>query len=222
MIPRSVSRAAVARRVAAFRRALRQQETARVASEIVVEGDPFVFSDDRDVYESLVHEIGTSLDVARRSIVTVGSAKLGFSVHPDKFPRPFGSGSDIDVAVIDHTLFDRIWHAIVDWHYPRKGEPLPKPDQAWVRQRRRDIYWGLFHPDKIRYRGLALPQALAPLRDVSALWFDTFRRASFVTGLTAHTVSGRLYRSRDHLLKYQAAGLRRIRAATAWPGRDRS
>ena len=60
---------------------------------------------------------------------------------------------------------------------------------------------------------LAFPRALVPLRDVSASWFNTFRKASLSTGLTAHTVSGRLYCSREHAMKYQAAGLRRIRAA---------
>ena len=147
--------------------------------------------------------------------MAVGSAKLGFSVHPDKFPRPFGPSSDIDIAVIDERLFDRIWHAIIDWHYPRKSESLPQTDRDWVRQRRRDIYWGLFHPDKIRYHGLTFPQALVPLRDISTSWFDTFRSVSLSAGLTAHDVSGRLYRSWEHILKYQAAGLRRIRATIA-------
>ena len=215
MVPRSVSRAAVAQQVAAFKRALMREGISRVASDSIIEGAPFIFSDDRDVYESLVHEISTSLGVTRGSVVTVGSAKLGFSVHPDKFPRPFGLRSDIDIAIIDDTLFDRIWHAIIDWHYPRKGESLPKPDRTWVRRRRSDIYWGLFHPDKMRYDGLVFGHPLVPLRDISALWFDTFQRASFLAGLTAHTVSGRLYRSREHAIKYQAAGLQRIRSAIA-------
>lgn len=215
MVPRSVSQADVAERVAEFRHDLLRRRTATVVSERILEGDPFIFSDARDVYDSLVHDLSNNLSVAQGSIVAVGSAKLGFSVHPDKFPRPFGPNSDIDIAVIDHALFDRIWHAIIDWHYPRKGEPLPRTEQEWVRLRRRDIYWGLFHPDKIRFRGLALPQALVPLRDLSVSWFDTFRRASLSTGLTAHTVSGRLYRSREHAMMYQVAGLRRIRAAMA-------
>ena len=215
MVPRSVSQADVAERVAEFRRDLLRRRTAAVVSERILDGDPFIFADDREVYRSLVHELSENLSVAAGSILAVGSAKLGFSVHPDKFPRPFGPSSDIDIAVIDHALFDRIWHAIIDWHYPRKGEALPQPEQEWVRQRRRDIYWGLFHPDKIRYRGLAFPRALVPLRDVSASWFNTFRKASLSTGLTAHTVSGRLYRSREHAMKYQVAGLRRIRAAIA-------
>ena len=215
MVPRSVSQADIADRVAEFRQDLLRRRTATVVSERILDGEPFVFADDREMYDALVRELSRNLSVRPNSIVAVGSAKLGFSVHPDKFPRPFGPRSDIDIAVIDDTLFDRIWHAIIDWHYPRKGEALPQTDQEWVRQRRRDIYWGLFHPDKIRYRGLAFPQALVPLRDVSASWFDTFRKASLSTGLTAHTVSGRLYRSREHAMKYQAAGLRRIRAAVA-------
>ena len=197
------------------RRDLLRKRAATVVAERILEGDPFVFSEAREVYDSLVHELSSNLSVAQGSIVAVGSAKLGFSVHPDKFPRPFGPSSDIDIAVIDHALFDRIWHAIIDWHYPRKGEALPRTEQEWVRMRRRDIYWGLFHPDKIRFRGLAFPRALVPLRDLSVSWFNTFRRASLSTGLTAHTVSGRLYQSREHAMMYQAAGLRRIRAAMA-------
>ena len=215
MIPRGISRAAVEQRIATFRNTLVTEESAKVVADSIIAGDPFIFSDDRKVYDLLVNEIAATLGVARSSIVTVGSAKLGFSVHPDKFPRPFGPRSDIDIAVMDHDLFDRIWHAIVDWHYPRKGQNLPREDREWVRKRRSDIYWGLFHPDKIRYSGLEFTRALVPLRDISTLWFNTFQKASLLTGLTAHTVSGRLYRSRDHALKYQAAGLRRIRARFA-------
>lgn len=212
MIPTSVSSAAIADRVAAFRRALLQETTARLVSAHIIEGDPFIFSDDHEVYVHLVNELSSCLSVAPESIVTVGSAKLGFSVHPDKFPRPFGPSSDIDIAIIDPTLFDRVWHAIIDWHYPLKGKSLPQPDGEWIRGRRRDIYWGLFHPDKIRYPGLAFTSALIPLRDISTLWFNTFRRIPLVTGLTAHSISGRLYRSREHAIKYQAAGLQVIRA----------
>ena len=215
MVPRSVSRADVADRLAEFKRDLLQKRAATVASECILDGDPFIFSDERAAYTSLVSELSENLSIAQGSIVAVGSAKLGFSVHPDKFPRPFGPNSDIDMAVIDHLLFDRIWHAIIDWHYPRKSETLPPAEQEWVRQRRRDIYWGLFHPDKIRFRGLTFPQSLVPLRNISTSWFNAFRKASLATGLTAHTVSGRLYRSREHAMKYQAAGLRRIRATLA-------
>ena len=213
MVPKSVSKADVADRVAEFRQDLLQKKAATVVSEHILDADPFIFSDERETYASLVRELSDGLSVAQGSIVAVGSAKLGFSVHPDKFPRPFGSTSDIDMAVIDHALFDRIWHAIIDWHYPRKGETLPPEEREWVRQRRRDIYWGLFHPDKIRFRGLTFPRSLVPLRDISTSWFNAFRKASLSTGLTAHTISGRLYRSREHAMKYQAAGLRRIRAA---------
>ena len=211
MILRRVSSAAIADRVAAFRRDLLQKTTARVVSDNIIGGAPFIFSNAREAYDSLVHELSSRLGVAQESIVTVGSAKLGFSVHPDKFPRPFGSSSDIDIAIIDHILFDRIWHAIIDWHYLRKGESLPKPDGDWLRQRRRDIYWGLFHPDQIRYPGLASTPALMLLREISTLWFNTFQGASLVKGLAAHKVSGRLYRTRNHAIKYQAAGLVRIR-----------
>ena len=214
MVPKSVSKAEVAGRVAQFRRELLRRG-AHVVLQRILADDPFVFTDDREAYDSLVRELSGNLSVDRSAIILFGSAKLGFSVHPDKFPRPFGPTSDIDIAVIDEVLFDKIWHAIIDWHHPRKGEALPQTDREWVRRRRRDIYWGFFHPDKINYRGLVFPRELVPLRDVSVSWFDTFQKASLSTGLTAHTVTGRLYRSREHAMKYQADGLRRIRAKIA-------
>ena len=212
MTLRRVSTATIADRVAAFRRALLHKTPARVVSDDILAGTtPFIFSDAPPVYTSLVHELSTRLRVPPHSILTVGSAQLGFSVHPDKFPRPFGPTSDIDIAIIDPDTFDHIWHAIIDWHYPHKRASLPKPDKEWLRQRRRDIYWGLFHPAHIRRPGLASTPALRRLRDISALWFNAFREAALVTGLAAHTVSGRLYRSRTHAVQYQAAGLLRIR-----------
>ncbi len=71
-------------------------------------------------------------------------------MHPDKFPRPFGPRSDIDIAVIDDTLFDRIRHAVIDWHYPRKARLYRKRIGNGSGNAVVTSTGGFFHPDKIR------------------------------------------------------------------------
>src|ERR1035438_6763383 len=60
------------------------------------------------------------LHLSAEGIVVVGSAKTGFSLSPEIFPRPFGMESDIDVVVVDETLFDAYWAVCLDYFYPRR------------------------------------------------------------------------------------------------------
>lgn len=152
-----------------------------------------------------------ALELVERDIIVVGSAKMGFSLSPDTFFRQFSEQSDIDVLVVNTDLFDRVWMEMLKWHYPRKGSDLGKVENKWVRERRRDLYWGWFRPDKIRFEGLSFPNTLRPLRNVSTSWFDAFQSLSRYSEFADREISGRLYRTWDHALLYHIDGLRRIR-----------
>jgi hypothetical protein len=103
------------------------------------------------------------------------------------------------------------------WNYPRRGG-LSNPDTAWRRDRQRDLYWGWFRPDSIRYEGLTAPDALQPLRDLSAKWFNAFQSLSLYTPFADRQVSGRLYRSWKHALLYHGEGLRQLKAIVSETG----
>jgi hypothetical protein len=181
-----------------------------VLQDYVFSGDPYAFSAQPNALPNLRAHVSRALSVDEKNIVVVGSAQVGFSLSPDNFPRRFTDGSDIDVVVVDERLFDTVWHTLLQWHYPRRRN-LPEGDWAWTSARRKELYWGWFVPNEIRFNGLSLPGALKPIRDCSTLWFNTFQSLTQYPEFSKREVNGRLYRTWEHVRLYHAEGLRQIR-----------
>lgn len=194
---------------------LRNQPLDQIVREVVFQGapyggTPYVFRNRPESFSTLRNHLRSTLNVSEENVTVVGSAKLGFSISPHTFPRRFAWNSDVDILVVDESLFDQVWTTILRWNYPRRYR-LSGPDWDWTKGRMHDLYWGRIVPDRIRYEGLSLPDVLKPLRDLSTSWFNAFRGLSQYPELAARDVSGRLYRTWDHALLYQIDGLRQIR-----------
>jgi hypothetical protein len=199
--------------VGQFKEALANSPLPAITQQHVFDGLPYVFRDEPTSNDLLVRHVSEALGVPGENITIVGSAKIGFSLNPNNFPREFSDASDIDVVVVSEELFDRVWMILLEWHYPRRNMELGRVEGGWMRSRRGDIYWGWLVPDEIHYEGLSFPNVLRPLRDISAKWFDTFQSLSLYPEFAAHRVSGRLYRTWDHAIRYHTDGLRQIRDA---------
>lgn len=194
-----------------FKTILAEQPLEEIVRDHVFEGVPFAFKDRPVLMETLREHLVRRLNVAGEGVTVVGSGKLGFSLSPDGFPARFSAKSDIDVAVVDQGLYDQIWFAMLKWHYPRRTGRLPEQDHKWSTVRQRELYWGWFTPNRIRYDGLSFPAALRPLRDISTSWFNAFRSLSLYPQFADREISGRLYRTWDHAMLYHVDGLRQIR-----------
>lgn len=181
-----------------------------IASTHVLDGQPFVFRDDSATYQLLLTLLSQGLGVRADQVRVVGSARIGFSLNPARFPRAFGDESDIDIVVIDEKSFDLIWQTLLAWNYPRRYR-LVGSEHRWQRRRQDDVYWGWFRPDQLTLRGLKFPETLVGLRDMGTRWFDCFQSLSLHPQFSARTVSGRLYRTEEHALRYHESGLRRLR-----------
>lgn len=195
----------------AFEDVLLKQPLETVVREYLFKGVPYVFANRPKDYDLLRRHLSRPLNVKAQNVVVVGSAKVGFSLNPENFPRRFYDESDIDVLVVDQSLFDKVWKAILAWHYLRRYSGLDGPERKWAGDRKKEIYWGWLEPDKISFRGLLFPKLLAEVRDVSTCWFNAFRSLSHYPKFAGRDVSGRLYRSWDHALLYHTEGLRQIR-----------
>ncbi|MDQ3914533.1 MAG: hypothetical protein M3323_04255 [Actinomycetota bacterium] len=184
-----------------------------VVRDLFVSGIPWYFRNADPHFEEFCDHFGSRLGIETDRLCVVGSARVGFAVSPDSFPRPFHPRSDLDVAIVSEELFDAAWLALVKWGHPRRFT-LPAGEAEWMKDRQKEIFWGWLRPDVLQFKGLRFPQDLRPLRDVRARWFETFQSVgvSFPgTDLARREVTGRLYRSWDHLIRYQAEGLRRLR-----------
>jgi len=184
-----------------------------VVQDYVFQETPFVFRGQPELMLHLRRHLCAALPVAEENITVVGSAKMGFSLSPDAFPRRFTDRSDIDVIIVNEPLFDQVWTTVIQWHYPRRTFRLGEADWRWASGRMKELYWGWFTPDKIRYEGLSFPQALTPLRDLSTAWFNAFQSLSQYPEFASRQISGRLYRTWHHALLYHADGLQQIKSS---------
>lgn len=73
---------------------------------------PYIYRDNEDVYYELKEEISNYFKIQQTQIYIVGSAKLGFSISPNKRFKNLNEDSDIDIAIIDERLFDKFWKEI--------------------------------------------------------------------------------------------------------------
>jgi len=198
-----------------FKELLRRESVEKIAGDHVLGGDIYLAQRFPRALNTLRRHLCPRLRLEQENVIIIGSAKIGFSLDPNTFPRRFTNNRDIDVLVVSETLFDIYWHTMLKWHYPRRLEHLPQSDWQWVLARRRDLYWGWFHPDGIRYEGLTFPDVLKPLRDLKTRWFDSFQSLSLYEEFSGREVNGRLYRTWEHALLYQANGLRQIQTRLA-------
>jgi len=190
----------------------RTDDLTPVVSDVVFGGIPHVFESDPDAWDFLRGGLSSALACEQEDVLVVGSAKMGYSLAPRKYGRPFLATSDIDVIVISAALYDEVWHAVLKWHYRRRHR-LPPPDRAWDEQRRDDMYWGYLNPVGFKYRGLTRSAQLRPAMRVSTAWFNAFQGLSRTPAFAGRKVNGRLYRTRQHALSYHDHGLRELKRA---------
>ena len=82
------------------------------ASRRILEPVPYAFDGDLAALSDWKAELGAELEVDPRSMTIVGSAAIGVSLKPGKVLRPFGRGSDFDVAVVSHFHFETAWRTL--------------------------------------------------------------------------------------------------------------
>ena len=97
----------VRRRLDRFRTDLRASEAIEVVRKHLTLGRSYILSQD-DEYR-IKSAVGAHFQIHPDAVKIVGSAQLGFSIAPQKRYKPFHEKSDIDLAVISDTAFDRIW-----------------------------------------------------------------------------------------------------------------
>ena len=168
-------------------------------------GVPFSFSGQPEVHREMVDEISRGLRVPTTSICVVGSARLGFSLAPQNFGRPFGQYSDLDIIVVSHTLFDPSWLDI-----------LTNRRTPWSELRKQTRYRLIEHREKHRiYNGWIVPHFIPEALGIGERWLTTFNGLSQIPFLAGREVSGRLYRTWDHAKLYHRWSLERLRDAIA-------
>ncbi len=97
-----------------FKTDLRNAAMTEVAilDKYIFSGNPFIFCANTGLYAQLKAKITTHFGIGITAAHMVGSAKLGFSVAPDKLWKPFGEESDIDMVIISEDVFNILWEEL--------------------------------------------------------------------------------------------------------------
>ena len=120
----------------------RYKEDLRILSPIqivrkhIIYGESCILSQHK--YFDLRSEIAEHFQLHPNEVLVVGSAKLGFSLAPDKLYRPFCDESDIDVVIVSSRLFDEIWKTVFSYsdeggYWPEQKEFTEYLFQGWIR-----------------------------------------------------------------------------------------
>jgi hypothetical protein len=182
---------------------LYERSHAEIVEEHMVRGIPFAFQENAEAYNLLLGTLSAELHLNPESITMVGSGRIGFSLSPDSFGVPFSSESDLDMLVVSEELFDKAWFDMLK--LGRKYPGLELKVRRWVDAHRvNNIYWGFIQPEK-------LPGVV----QIAAEWFRAFRGLSRHAEFAHREISGRLYRTWDHVQVHQLHTLRKIQRARA-------
>lgn len=100
-------------RLESFKADVKEADALDVIRKHIVFGPCHVYRNSADYYE-LIRRAAERLGVHPSCMVIAGSAKLGFSVAPEKRYHPFHNKSDIDLTIVSNELFERVWREFYD------------------------------------------------------------------------------------------------------------
>lgn len=97
----------------AFEKILSARPIPEVVQELLFEGIPYCFKDTPDLYKDFRKEICDKFQIHPQNFTVIGSAKIGFSLKPKYYGRPFSEESDIDVVLVSDDLFQQLWIQLI-------------------------------------------------------------------------------------------------------------
>ena len=177
-------------RIVAFKEDLEKLSDKVMVQKHISFGESYILSSNQ--YFELKQDVSEQFRTHSSQIVLVGSAKLGFSIAPDKKYRPFGEDSDLDVAIISEVLFDSLWaEAFEFWTYRR----------PWTLQNSFKNYL---------FRGWLRPDCL-PSEESQNQWFEFFRELTGSEKYGRYKISAGVYKSWRFFESYQQIAVAQLR-----------
>ena len=173
------------------------------------EQPPYVFEPEPDTWDTFRDEIVSALPITRADIRVVGSARFGFSMKPGRNLRRFTDTSDIDVVIVNQSLFDELWIALLEAAYPRS--PATEMMRNWFRSRRYELYTGWLTPIEMGLDRRILGDKVRPVLEFRTRWFNALKQASRHPPRRHEDIQGRLYRTWRHAELYHLSSLADLR-----------
>lgn len=183
----------VEEKIEEFKHAVMRLNAEGVVRRHLIHGSCAKLSDDS--YYDLRQQVSDNFSIHPNEIVIVGSAKLGFSIAPQKRYREFCDTSDIDLAIISEKLFSKVWKDI--FYYNCRSDWNPKDFSKY-------LFKGWIRPDKI------------PHDDSFTFaneWFEYFMKVTNSGHFGSIKISGGIYKDWNFLETYHANCVEKCRMA---------
>ncbi|WP_146179823.1 hypothetical protein [Micromonospora sp. RP3T] len=184
-------------RVASFTAAMGTTlDDSAIVDQYVLHGSCYAIQEEQ--HYALKREVAHQFNLeVSRDIFVVGSAKLGFSIAPNKRYRYFGDRSDIDIAIVSHDLYQKVWHEVHS--YAESGADWPRRESC-----EGYLAWGWIRPDK-------LPSGRS--FTFASEWWEFFRALQRGGKFGPYKVAAGLYHDIEFLRRYQMRAVGSCRTA---------
>lgn len=174
-------------------------------------GTPTIFRDLEDNYYEFRKRIADRFSINFHEVFITGSAKLGFN---PRTRRLFSYESDIDVAIVSLSLFDRIMGTIHDFQMQLRE------DRRAITDRDLRMYHKFLEYSAIGWMRPDLLPTSFQVVELKREWFNFFRSLSYgQSEVGNYKVSAGVFKSYQHLERYVVSGLRSLRTTLSVVGK---
>ena len=177
-------------RIAVFKDDLAELSDVTMVQKHISFGECYILNSEQ--YFELKQAISQEFSTHSSQILLVGSAKLGFSIAPQKKYQPFGDDSDLDVAIISAELFDQLWAEAFEFWNNRR---------LWHNHNEFKSYL---------FRGWVRPDYL-PTDKTKDQWFEFFRGLTNSEKYGRYQIGAGVYRSWRYFESYQQGAVAQLR-----------
>lgn len=148
-----------------FKKLLEQFPEDVLAKRYLLTGIPHIFREHPLQYISFCETVARNLDIGSHDVSVIGSARIGFSLSPDKYGRELKGGSDVDTVVVSEKLFaegvTHIVHAVArfgqDVEFEEDAVPqaeeefvqLPAFEWRALKALAKNVEWGFISPNQL-------------------------------------------------------------------------
>lgn len=170
--------------------------------KFIFHGTPVVFKDREHDYFEFRNRIAKKFNVNFMDVFIVGSAKFGFSFLTGK---PFDYDSDVDVVIVNESLFDEYYKKICDYQYKmdREYRGVDIEERSNYAAFLRYLVKGWMRPDK-------LPISFQ-VNELKNDWFNFFNEISNGRSEVGnYEVNAGLYKNYFFLEKYYGMNIERM------------
>ena len=127
---------------------LKERRHKEVIEQHLIAGLPYVFRDSPDAFRDFTGTLAAQFRTPIADVSVIGSAKIGFSLSPDKFGTPFNAKSDLDTVVVNSEMFDTAWFQLYNVG-SRRFLAERRVQTAFKEHRTNNVFFGFIVPEML-------------------------------------------------------------------------